>query len=167
MTDWDAIVARESDAVWRTLWKMLGRRSEVEDCFQDTFVSALRVVQREEVVNWTALLCRLATTRAIDTLRKRYRTESVAGGDEEMSDVVSPDHGPLDTAVAQELSSRLRTSIGSLAKQQAEVFSLFAIHGWSQRDIAESLGMTENSVSVTVHRARCELKKRLKGDSAL
>lgn len=169
MTDWDAIVAREGGSVWRTLWKMLGHRADVEDCFQETFVSALRVAERENVTNWTAMLCRLATARALDRLRHRYRRkrvgEHVAGTAASIDQLVAVEAGPRETAIATELSTQLRAAFAELPEKHAEVFSLFAVQGWSQRDIADRLGMTENAVSVTVHRARARLKQTLEGGS--
>ncbi len=47
MTDWDSLVAQEGPTVWRSLWKLLGDRADVEDCFQETFVTAVELSRRE------------------------------------------------------------------------------------------------------------------------
>ena len=79
MTNWETIVANEGPAVWRTLWRLLADREDVEDCFQETFVAALKVARLQTVQCWPALLCSLATARAMDVLRKRYRQGGRAG----------------------------------------------------------------------------------------
>ena len=80
MTDWDAIVASDGPAVWRTLWRLLADRADVEECFQETFLAALRLAEREEVQSWPAVLCSIATARAMDRLRRRYRAAGRAAG---------------------------------------------------------------------------------------
>ena len=54
MTNWDAIVANEGPLVWRVLWRLLGQREDVEECFQETFLAALMLSRREAVGCWPA-----------------------------------------------------------------------------------------------------------------
>src|SRR5437762_13797875 len=82
MTDWNAMVHDEGPAVWRTLWRLLGNRADADDCFQETFLAAL-VYSRDqgrEVHHWSALLQKIATTRAVDRLRPRYRRHAATDG---------------------------------------------------------------------------------------
>jgi RNA polymerase sigma-70 factor (ECF subfamily) len=168
MTNWEAIVADEGPAVWRLLWRLLADRGDVEECFQETFVAALKVSGSQPVECWAALLCRLATARAMDRLRKRYRQAQRFGADgrQELTDrrlaeVASSGAGPAEQAVAAELSERLRESLAQLPDKQAEAFYLHALCGWSHRQLAERLQMTENAVGVTIHRARQRLRELL------
>ena len=68
---------------------------------------------------------------------------------------------PVETAVAAELSERLRIALAELPAKQSEIFSLHVLSDWSQSEIAEQLNMTVNAVSVTIHRARERLKQLL------
>src|SRR3954465_4310556 len=75
MPDWEAIVRKEGPAIWRTIWRFVRNRADAEECFQETFVSAL-VHSRtchNPVLNWRGMLKRMATARAIDRLRQRTR----------------------------------------------------------------------------------------------
>ncbi len=63
--DWQMIVKKHGPAVWQTAYRLLGNNTDAADCFQETFVSALEVSRRQRVRNFSALLVRLATTRAI------------------------------------------------------------------------------------------------------
>src|SRR5947208_16896323 len=63
VTDWEGIVARDGPAVWRTVYRLLGRRADAEDCFQETFLAALRLWARQPVRHPRAALQRLATAR--------------------------------------------------------------------------------------------------------
>src|SRR6476659_2234079 len=73
VTDWEGIVERDGPAVWRTVYRLLGRTADAEDCFQETFLAALRLWARQPVAHPRAALQRLATARAVDRLRRRYR----------------------------------------------------------------------------------------------
>jgi RNA polymerase sigma-70 factor, ECF subfamily len=174
MPDWNNIVAREGPAVWKTLCRLLGNRSDVEECFQETFVAALGVSRRETVVSWPAMLCRLATARAMDHLRRRYRPggqrhaveiSANSGNDDSAGDrlgeIASPAAGPVEAALATELSERLRHALARLPEKQAEIFAMRVFDGWSRRQIAERLTTTENAVGVALHRARQRLRELL------
>ena len=168
MPNWDAIVADDGPAVWRLLWRLLADRPDVEECFQETFVAALKVSGSQEVECWPALLCSLATARAMDRLRKRYRhsnrfTNDSGHGPREnrLAQAASTDAGPVEHAVAAELSERLREALAQLPETQAEAFYLHALCGWSHRQLGERLQMTENAIGVTIHRARERLRELL------
>ena len=167
MTDWDAIVASEGPLVWRTLWRLLAQREDVEECFQETFLAAWLLSRREAVECWPAVLCSLATARAMDRLRLRYRRgdsrqNGVDGSaDRRLAEETSTDAGPVEHAVARELSERLREAMAQLPEKQAEVFFLHALCGWSHREVGQRMEMTENAVGVTIHRVRQRLRELL------
>jgi RNA polymerase sigma-70 factor, ECF subfamily len=169
MTNWDAIVANDGPAVWRTLWRLLANREDVEECFQETFVAALTFSRRQAVDCWPALLCSLATARGMDRLRIRYRQgghrhDRGDGSDGRwLTEAVAMDAGPAEHAVAAELSERLRDALSQLPERQAEVFYLHALCGWSHRELGERMHMTDNAVGVTIHRARQRLRELLNG----
>ena len=65
MIDWQMIVKKHGPAVWQTAYRLLGNHTDTADCFQETFISALEVAQRQCARNFPALLVWLATARAI------------------------------------------------------------------------------------------------------
>jgi RNA polymerase sigma-70 factor (ECF subfamily) len=160
MIDWDEIVRREGTAVWRTAYRLLRNRADADECYQETFLAALEISNRQPVNNWPALLQRLATNRAIDRVRKRLRRKV----NEEVADpelVSSVDYDPSQHAEAVELASALQWAIAQLPARQAEVFCLHEIGGSSYQEIAEQLGITVNSVGVILHRTREKLQQLL------
>jgi RNA polymerase sigma-70 factor (ECF subfamily) len=170
MTNWDAIVSSYGSMVWRTLWRLLADRTDVEECYQETFVAALKLSRREAIESWSAALCTIATARAIDRLRQRYRQRdrrSRGAGSEEsagrMSEAMSTEASPAQQAFASELSERLREALTQLPERQAEIFYLHAVCGWSRSELSERMQMTDNAVGVTVHRARQRLQELLSG----
>jgi RNA polymerase sigma-70 factor (ECF subfamily) len=160
VTDWETIVEREGPAVWRTAYRLLGRRADAEDCFQDTFLAALRLWAKQPVRHPRAALQRLATARAVDRLRRRYR-ESGRAADVAWDAVRSAEPSPVQHAAAAELSARLREALARLPGKQADVFCLHCLEGWAYADIASELGVSVEAVGVMLHRARARLRAAL------
>ena len=159
--DWEGILARDGPAVWRTAWRVLGNRADVDEVFQETFVAALEYSGAHAVTHWRALLQRLATARAIDRLRQRVRRR---GREEPLRDdhLASSDPMPLQAAENAELSARLRAALAKIPARQAEVFCLFHLEGWSYPEIVESLAISTDVVGVWLHRARGRLRELLR-----
>jgi RNA polymerase sigma-70 factor (ECF subfamily) len=162
MVDWQAILARDGPAVWRTAYRVLGNRADADECFQEAFLGALAVSQREPVEHWRGLLQRLATARAVDRLRERSRRRAR----EEVADLDAVGgHEPPPSRQAEdaELSDRLREALADLPAKQAEVFCLHGLESWSYQEIARHLAITVDAVGVLLYRARRRLRERLEG----
>ena len=157
MTDWPAILRDHGPLVWRTAYRLLNHHADASDCFQRTFLAAVEWSEREAVRNWPAVLRRLATARALEMLRTRYRE----GRSEPMSDVADRTLDPLDFAAHGELADRLRVALADIDPVQAQVFYLIGVDGVSNRDAADELGLTANHVGVLLHRARQALRAKL------
>ena len=169
MTDWDGILSREGPAVWRTVYRLLGRRADAEECFQETFLAALQAWRDEaaagrDVANPRALLHRLATARAIDRLRSRYRRagrEQEVDADRGLDSLPGQHRGPEEQAAAAELAAALRAALAGIPQRQAEAFCLHCLDGWSYEEIARHTGTTVDNVGVLLHRARGKLRTLL------
>jgi len=166
MTDWDDLVCREGPAVWRTAYRLVGNQADADECFQESFLTAFELSQRQPVRDWSALLQRLATTRAIDRVRNRLRRRR----HEERADVASAagsEHDPADRIENKELVEALRWAVAQLPDRQAEVFCLHEFADWNFEQIAKQLGTTTNAASVLLHRARQKLQELLKMQNRL
>lgn len=160
MVDWDGIIDREGPAVWRTVCRLLTHRADAEECFQETFLAALQLWRRQPVRSPRAVLQRLATARAIDRLRQRYRA---AGRRDEgsLNGVADRAPSPGDHAVAAELADSLRAALVGLPAKQADAFCLHSLDGYSYSEVADAMGISVDSVGVLLHRARASLRERL------
>jgi RNA polymerase sigma-70 factor (ECF subfamily) len=158
--DWQAVVNQHGPAVWRTAYRLLRNHSDAADCFQDTFLAALEVANRQPVRNIGGLLARLATTRAIDRLRTRKRGQQRQANlsDERRADA---DLDPLEQAQTGDLASQLRQAIADLPPQEARVFSLRYLDEMSYHEIAQELKIATTVVGVLLYRARAKLRAAL------
>jgi RNA polymerase sigma-70 factor (ECF subfamily) len=159
MTDWTTIVRRYGPLVWRTAYCLLGHDADARDCFQQTFLAAVEWDGRTPVRNWPAALRRLATARAVDLLRARYRRRR---NDPLPDGLPDPDpDDPLAAAAHGELADRLRHALAAIDPAQAAAFALVCLDGRSNGEAADALGVSAGHVGVMLHRARQQLRARL------
>ena len=157
--DWQIIIEKHGPAVWQTAYRLLGDNDDAADCFQETFICALEISQRQRIRSFSALLTRLATTRAIDQLRRRFRRSHCNAVSADWDAVPSTNPGPAQMAQQQELAARLRESLTQLPPQEAEVFCMRYLNDMSYRQIAKALGIKINAAGVLLHRARAKLRQ--------
>jgi RNA polymerase sigma-70 factor (ECF subfamily) len=163
--NWRAIVQEHGPVVWRTAYRLLGDEVDTADCFQDTFVSALQVCQRQRVRNFAALLVRLATARAIDQLRQRVRRSKAS---ELLADCKAESNTsttPCQQLQTEELAAKLREAVARLPEQEAQAFCLRYLSGMSYRLIAKQLGVSTSGAGVALHRARAKLRRLLESNT--
>ncbi len=159
MIDWQIIIEKHGPAVWQTAYRLLGDNDDAADCFQETFVCALEISERQRIRSFSALLTRLATTRAIDQLRRRFRQSQCNGVSADWDAVPSKNPGPAQMAQQKELAARLRESLTQLPPQEAQVFCMRYLNDMSYRQIAKALGIKINAAGVLLHRARAKLRQ--------
>ncbi|HEX3357248.1 MAG TPA: sigma-70 family RNA polymerase sigma factor [Tepidisphaeraceae bacterium] len=148
--------------VWKTAKRLLNHDADVADCFQETFVSALKLAATTRIENWPGLLRRLATARALDLLRRRIRNQRV----EEMPADFSTEDDPVIHAQAGELHDQLRVALARLPAQQSEVFCLRYLNEMSYEEISREMKISIDAVGVNLHRARARLKELLNAFAA-
>ncbi len=159
MINWPAIVEQHGPYVWRTAFRLLSDREEASDCYQETFLKAVEYSNRQEIANWPGLLKRIATSRALDRLRRRYRKhdEPLASGEA----VIARDPAPDEPVQQQEWMKRFRQVLAELPDRQAEVFWLSEVETLEHAEIAEQLDATPKEVAMWLHRAKQKLRRLL------
>ena len=161
VVNWQIIIEKHGAIVWHTAYRLLGNHSDASDCFQETFISAIKVCKRQKVKNFPALLARLATTRAIDMLRVRLRSDSDNITIDYNHDTLSNSIDPANYIQKQELAMQLKNAIVQLPDQEAQVFCMRYLNDMSYRQIAKELDIKTNVVGVILYRAKDKLKKSL------
>jgi RNA polymerase sigma factor (sigma-70 family) len=163
--DWQLIVDKHSPMVWKIAYRLLANHQDAQDCFQETFVSALELSKNEPVQNFKALLAKIANARAIDRLRRRYHCEPNSSVDFEA--VASTHVGPDQQMHSVELAEQLRRALAQLPPQEAEMFCLRCLNDLSYSRIAKLMGMTRSTVGVTLHRTKQRLREILEREEKI
>ena len=105
--------------------------------------------------SWPAYLTASATRLAIDALRRQHRWRLLAPlwkSDE-------PDDSPAEDAERAEAARFMRRALARLNPRDAACFVMRHFHELAPPAIGAALGLSENHVSVCVHRARKALEK--------
>jgi RNA polymerase sigma-70 factor (ECF subfamily) len=157
MTVSNELVAAHADAVWRIAYRLLSNHADALDCYQETFMDAMRL-DGSAVRNWRATLCSIAARRAIDQLRRRYRDQKV----QPLADYESAsEERPEQRASTDEFREQVRLALTTLPPQQAEAFWLRHIEQLDSNEVAEQMNIQPGNVRVLVHRAAEQLRQFL------
>ena len=148
--------------VYRTLTAILGDSAEAEDCAQDAFVQAYQAWPRwKPDAPAEAWVHRIAVNRAI-SLRRRGRLRSVG---EVLKRLGRPGAGddPAEVAVRPDILGALRL----LPPKLAAAIVLRHYHGYTNREIAAALGVSERTVGARLREAGIRLRATLAPDFSL
>jgi RNA polymerase sigma factor (sigma-70 family) len=148
-----ALARQYGPAVFRAAWRILGSRAAAEDVQQQLFLRLIESPPRE-VDSWPAYLTASAVRMAIDTLRRQRRFKLLAP----LWKVDEPEESAADDAERAEAARFLRAAIAKINPRDASCFVMRHLHGLAPAAIGAALGISENHVSVSAHRARKALE---------
>jgi RNA polymerase sigma factor (sigma-70 family) len=139
------------DAVWRFLVASVGR-SEAEDCFQETFVSALRAYPRLRAdSNLRAWVLTIAHRKALDAHRGRARRALPVAEPAAVEERAAPSTPARDDA--------LWDAVGALPSRQRSAVVLRFLADLPHRDIAAAIGCSEEAARRSLHEGLTSLRK--------
>jgi RNA polymerase sigma-70 factor (ECF subfamily) len=171
MTDWSKIVEEHGPIVWRAAKRLLRNEADTADCFQRTFVSAFELSRAEPIRHWPAVLKKLATSRALDQLRRVIR-EKKHFADE--ADSVSVDFqidpkaiSADEQTITAEMMDRMRIALAEMDAKQAQAFCLIYFEKLSYQETAQQLDVTEKRVGALLGLAKEILRKKLRAYNPL
>ena len=155
----EALVRRHLRAAFAVALAQLGEEADAQDAVQDAFVAALTRIEEcrrpDQFVSW---LLSIVRNRARD--HRRYRRVRDALPLDAAGEAPGRED-PHRDAERSQLRDDLLEAMEGLTELQREVTLLFDIQGWSHREIAETLGISEGSARVHLFNARRALRERL------
>lgn len=148
-----ALVRRHSRRVYAICLGVLGKTSEVEDMFQDTFVKGLtRLHTLRDDGQFTGWISQIARNLCRDHYRKSQRRH----------ELLQRRH-PVDAATAVNEYADLHAALQKLPERYRLPLVLFYFDGKSSERLAEELNLTKAGASSRLFRARNALRKLLAG----
>jgi RNA polymerase sigma-70 factor (ECF subfamily) len=152
------------------LWNRLRLpRPELEDLVQECFTALAELLAKEKYrgeAKIETLLFSIAQNKITDKLREAYRK------DVDLHLLASEEifESPEETYESRERFGRLLDMLGALPSRQRAVFELCGLGGFSARETARRLGISERAASVALRKAKARLTQILRaspGDSLL
>jgi RNA polymerase sigma-70 factor (ECF subfamily) len=154
------LFARHHVRVYRFVLRLVGDPSAAEDLISEVFLDVWRQASRFEgrsaVSTW---LLAIARFKALSALRRR--------GDEELDEekaAAIPDTAddPEAAVTKKDTSAILRQCMTQLSQEHREVLDLVYYHEKSVEEVAEIVGIPENTVKTRMFYARKRLGEMLK-----
>ena len=154
-------------SIYRLVRRKLGDALLAEDISQETFLKALRMLDRvDDSFNFGGWIHTVARNLCYDELRRRQRDQRVEDNDdEEDADLLAslPSTSRSFDPVSVQESNELRRQVWTVAQRLPEkyrlVLTLRELQGLSYRRIAAILKMSESAVETLLYRARLRFKE--------
>jgi RNA polymerase sigma-70 factor, ECF subfamily len=169
----DELIDRYDRRVYVLARRIVGQEQDAEDVTQQTFISALENLDgfREES-SFATWLFRIATHAALKVIRKRRGLATVSLEEntepqEGMDSVPHPEYitdwreSPEQLAHKNETQGMIEKALAELDEKHRLVFLLRDVDGFSVKETADALGISEANVKVRLLRARLQLREQL------
>jgi len=158
-----SLVTRYRDLAVSVAYAATGDVGLAEDLAQEAFVVAWRrlpaLAHRDRFGPW---LCGIV--RHVGRSERRHRRRHAPGGNPEpLAAIETASPSPLDEAIARQALARTWNALRALPPRYREPLVLFCRFDHSHARVAESLGLSEETVRQRVSRARQKLRDQVDG----
>ncbi|MBI5456528.1 sigma-70 family RNA polymerase sigma factor [Candidatus Kaiserbacteria bacterium] len=150
-----------ADSIFRFLASKISDREIARDLMQETFTRAWDYCQEGGLIReWKPFLFRTAYNLVVDTYRKKKAVSLDAMIEDQgfaipdRSDVINIDKAEV---------KRIRAAMQGLDEVYRDVLSLRFTEDLPPKEIAGILGLSENVVSVRIHRGLAKLREHMNG----
>lgn len=160
--DFDRLMARHKDAVYRQMVKMCGNPDDAEDVLAESLLNAYRAMNQlhDEAAfqGWLAIIAR----RTCGRLKRRETLAPVlrlAEMEEKGTEPISDSPSPETLALEAETKACLLRVMTELPPLYREVYELRDLQDLPASEVAERLGITVAAVKSRLHRARALIRQ--------
>ena len=154
----DQLVRRYFDRAGAIARRLMQNREDAEDLVQDAFMRALeRLDSFDDSRDFGPWFFRLLVNTGINSRRSRTRRQMEPEPFEAPSFEALPD----ELAERSEIRDRFEAALAALPERQRMIIGMFEVDGFSSVEIAETLGVSPETVRWHVHQARQALRRAL------
>lgn len=163
------IVDKYQEKVRNTCYRFVKNADDADDVAQDVFIQVYESLANfraeAELSTW---IYRIAVNKSLDFIRKQKRKKrfgqltSLFGFNEEKEEIILPaDGNPQMDLEDKERKQILDSAIDQLPEKQKTAITLSKYEGFSNKEIAEIMGVSLSAVEALMHRAKSNLHKHL------
>jgi len=139
-------------------------KSDIEDLLQDIYVRVYEAAKKETPASAKPFVFTTARNLLINRVRREHVIPIEAVADLDALDVAIDAPGPDRSAIARDDLRQLQAALDRLPPRCREVVVKRRIDGLTRREIALSMGITEDTVSAHLTDGICALADILYGD---
>jgi RNA polymerase sigma-70 factor (ECF subfamily) len=154
----DVLVRRHTPRAYALALRVLGDVDDAEDLVQNAFIRALdRIATFDAERAFAPWFFRLLLNLGLNA----RKSHALRHPEPEPVDAVSGDDGPDRLAERSEIRERFAAALAALAPRPRLIVSLYEVDGMTSAEIAEALGVTQETVRWHLHQARRVLRTAL------
>jgi RNA polymerase sigma-70 factor (ECF subfamily) len=146
------------------IYDMVSHRDLAEELTQETFVRAYKAMSAlRDDAKLSTWLFGIAKNVARESLRTRHRDDNRIELDDDRVFEVKDEKLPPDRELLEkEMNGVIREALAALDEDKRMVFTLKILHQRSYEEIAEITGFSIPKLKTDLHRARAEMRRRIR-----
>jgi RNA polymerase sigma-70 factor (ECF subfamily) len=156
LTEFEIIISKFKDKVFRLAHFLLSNKMEAEDATQEVFLKLWNIRNElSQVDNTQAFVLRVTRNLCLDKLRtiNRRKEENINNLDLETRNIT-----PQEETEQKDLLENIKRVIALLPETQRTIITLRDIEGLELDEIASITGLNENAIKVNLSRARKKIR---------
>ncbi len=154
-------MTRYQNLIYSICFRLTGDQFDAEDLAQDTFLSAYRSISRFDGQNEKAWLCRIATNKCIDHLKRAGR-RSIPTEEVFFSSLPDSRSSPEQETLEAELQEQLRVCCSQLPEPYRQVALDHYYHEMDINEIVAKTGKNKKTLQTQIYRAKGMLRERMR-----
>jgi RNA polymerase sigma-70 factor (ECF subfamily) len=160
----DELVARHQDRVFSAVTRFCGNAEDAADVVQRAFINAFRKIQEFKGDSaFSTWIYRIAFNQAISFRRENRRpTVSIDAKEDDKSIEPAVESNPTEKLEGEETQKKVQQALEQLEEGDRQIILLKDLQGHSYDEIAAIMQIPKGTVRSRLHRARLELKSKLK-----
>ena len=154
------LYARYAARLYALCCRYIGTKEEAQDLMHDSMIKAMDSIKSFHYSGEGSLyawLRRLTVNTAIDRLREMSKLRIVPLDSTMEPDFPEPDEGDVDNIPA----SVMLQMIAALPEVRRTVFNMYCIDGFSHKEIADAINITEKGSASILAKSRAQLKNAI------
>ena len=150
--------------------RFLCDRQDVEECMNDVYLAVWNTIPPQRPNPLSTYIYRIVKNIAlkkyrVNTAQKRnYNYDVIL---EELEDCVGVNETVENEILAQEISNEINVFLGQIKERDRVMFVQRYWFCYSIEEIAETVGVSKNYVTVHLHRTRAKLREHLEWEGIL
>ena len=161
------LVRRYQERLYPTVLRLTGCAEDAQDLLQETFLRAYEKLARfHGASSFYTWIYRIAVNLALSGHRRRRPMLRLDDGSERNAPGPAVDPRETDPSLPLERAERdrlIQNALDALAPDHRAVVVMKEFDGLRYEEIGAVLGVPVGTVRSRLHRARCELRERLRG----
>lgn len=161
--EFECFLHEQREGLLRFLLSRIPNEEDAQDAVQESLVRLARYRHREPSASWRPLLYRIAANVAIDQQRiaTTHRAAAHVPYERVLHAVPSDGLAPDEQLDRQQLLTRMWEVVNALPPRCRDIYLLSRVEGMSQRQIAETYGISVKAVEKQMTRALSTLRREL------